>query len=196
MLKLDNITLVCADCLNYDGALKAIGKSCEQIEFADVKFFTDIHYVDSIFIESIKSKKEYSYFIHNKLADYIDTDFVLIIQNDGYVINPHLWTDEFLNYDYIGAPWWYSDGYNVGNGGFSLRSRRLLKVVQELNYEDYHPEDDSICRKQRDWLEYIHKIKFAPEELAARFSFEKNGKYREFKNDTFGFHGLKHLVFS
>ena len=199
MIDLNNITLVCIDCLNHKGAIKAIMKSCEKITFEKVYFFTDYFPVSEmtakhITIDKIKSKQEYSDFVHNKLVDYIETDFVLIIQNDGYIINPELWDDNWLNYDYIGAPWWYSDGYNVGNGGFSLRSKKLLKAVKELGFEDFHPEDDSICRKERDWLEQYYEIEFAPEEVAAKFSFEKNGKYYEFKNNTFGFHGLKHLV--
>ena len=35
---------------------------------------------------------------------------------------PEAWTDDFFNYDYIGATW--DDGV-VGNGGFSWRSRKL-----------------------------------------------------------------------
>ena len=32
-------------------------------------------------------------------------DFQLSIEWDGFPINPHLWEDEFMEWDYIGAPW-------------------------------------------------------------------------------------------
>lgn len=49
-----------------------------------------------------------------KLLDsYIETPHVLVVQYDGFILNPDAWTDEFLEYDYVGAPWWYEDEWNV-----------------------------------------------------------------------------------
>jgi hypothetical protein len=48
---------------------------------------------------------EYNEFIINRLTEYFDTDYVLLTQDDGHVSNHLKWTDEFFNYDYIGAPW-------------------------------------------------------------------------------------------
>lgn len=193
-VKLSNVTLVCIDCLNYYSAQKAIEKSIENIDFGEVLFITDIEVFNpkyrSVIIPKIVSKELYSQFMFNVLVDYIETDFCLVIQYDGYVINPNLWSDEFLKYDYIGAAWWY-DNNNVGNGGFSLRSRKLLQTLSA--FEPKHPEDDAICRLYRKDLEILF-IKFAPESLAEKFSYEPNGKYPEFKNDTFGFHGIPKLI--
>ena len=193
MLKLNNITLVCVDCLNYIESVKSIHKSIEDIEFGKAILFTDRIFKDKfdiIPIEKITSKKEYSKFIIKELYKYIETDFVLIIQYDGYIINPDLWNDKFLDYDYIGAPWWYSVN-NVGNGGFSLRSKKLLNTVKDLKI--YHPEDDVICRGNRQLLE-SKGIKFAPEDIAKQFSYEPNNKREPFTNHTFGFHGLGNLI--
>jgi hypothetical protein len=60
--------------------------------------------------------------------------------------SPHKITD-FLQYDYIGAPWdpsWF--GFSkvelVGNGGFSLRSRsKILALLAVLPYDRKMPED-------------------------------------------------------
>ena len=38
------------------------------------------------------------------LKQHSDNDFVMVIQEDGHIVNPNLWDDEFLKYDYIGAP--------------------------------------------------------------------------------------------
>ena len=55
---------------------------------------------------------------------------MLLIQWDGYVVNPEAWDPAFLGCDYLGAKWyWHDDGMRVGNGGFSLRSRRLLDAL-------------------------------------------------------------------
>lgn len=194
MIKLPDVTLVCIDCKYYVHAAKAIMKSIEKIEFNKVLFLTDIPFVkhpklvEIKNILPIKNKLEYSYFVINQLVDYIKTSHFLVIQYDGFVINPELWNNDWLNYDYIGAPWWYEER-NVGNGGFSLRSLRSSKIVKEIAGKNCHPEDDYICRTLRPQLEK-KGIKFAPEEVAEKFSIELNAKHPIFKNDTFGFHGL------
>jgi hypothetical protein len=114
---------------------------------------------------------------------------VLIIQSDGYVLDGSAWNDEFLAYDYIGAPWLYKDHRNVGNGGFSLRSRRLQNILAlDNDITITHPEDEVICRLYRLHLEDKYNIKFAPEQLAHRFSFELHPP----QHKTFGFHGEFH----
>ena len=194
MIKLSNVTIVCADCVNYNQAKLALLKSVQDIEFGGIEFFSDIH-VDGIsttIIDKINSKESYSEFIFKKLNDYIQTDFVLIIQFDGYILNSHLWNDEFLNYDYIGAKWWYNE-CNVGNGGFSLRSKKLLQELSEIEYNQFHPEDHFICRYYGPILK-DKGFKFAPDEIADKFSFEPNAGSGDFKNNSFGFHGIPKYV--
>jgi hypothetical protein len=115
----------------------------------------------------------------------------LSIQWDGYVVNPDAWTNDFLQYDYIGAKWpWHKDGRNVGNGGFCLRSRKLMQSLAELvsfgeiELPGKRPEDDYVCRQLRPKLESLG-IRFAPEPVADRFSYERE----EPTQTTFGFHG-------
>ena len=133
---------------------------------------------------TIRSKEEYSHFMIKELYKYFDTDFVLVIQADGYVLNGKSWLPEFLHYDYIGAPWTYPDGKNVGNGGFSIRSKKLQSA---LTLDDFifaiDPEDQAIGRLYRDYLIKFYKITYAPEDLADRFSYELRAPIY----DTFGF---------
>ena len=49
----------------------------------------------------ITSLKTYSKFCLTELPSLITTDFVLIIQLDGYILNMDAWKDTFLDYDYI-----------------------------------------------------------------------------------------------
>jgi len=55
-------------------------------------------------------------------------DKILIHQEDSIVFKENI--HDFLDYDYIGAPWPWSKSENkqhyVGNGGFSLRTRQIM----------------------------------------------------------------------
>ena len=187
MINLDNVTLAIVDCKNYEGVLKAIEECTKHCKFKEIKVFSDIPiYENTIIIPKITSKITYSEFLFKYLVDYIDTDFVMIAQYDGYIINPDAWQDEFLHYDYIGACWDYEVN-NVGNGGFSIRSRRLLKEIQKPEFANIHPEDYRVGRFYRYDLEE-RGFKFPPDELANKFSWEKNKVYPTY-NNQFGFHG-------
>lgn len=191
---LDDVTLVLVDTVNYGNAVNSLQKSLEQIRPAKTLFFTDIDVklpVDAeiVKIPTIHSKREYSDFIIKKLGLYIETDFVLVTQWDSWVLNGDAWNDEFYDYDFVGAPWLYSDERNVGNGGFSLRSRRLQKILAEDNFiEVCDPEDEVIGRLYRNHLEDKYDIKFPTEELADTFSFELRTPICK----TFGFHSFFH----
>lgn len=124
------------------------------------------------------------------LLQHIATSHALCIQWDGFVLDGTAWDPSFLDYDYVGAPWpHFNDGHNVGNGGFSLRSRRLLEACRTLPFGDYPMEDVLICREWRPQLER-QGIRFAPESIARRFSFERMAP----KGGEFGFHGAFNLV--
>jgi len=104
-------------------------------EFERILFFTDREYhlenIDVTTITTITTKEGYSRFVIKDLNKHINSDFALLIQWDGYIVNPLVWNPKFQDYDYIGAKWWwYSDGHNVGNGGFSLRSKTPFKDIE------------------------------------------------------------------
>lgn len=172
--KLPNITLFGLDGVNIE-RLKVAANICqEEFEFGAVKLLSAIPDTDPrvVAIRPVTSIEEYSRFFMKELNDFVDTEFVLVIQYDGFILNPEAWTDDFLEYDYIGAPWWYRDKKNVGNGVFSLRSKKLLEILQQdPHIKRFHPEDHCICRTYGNYLKE-HGIRFAPEKLAARFSIE------------------------
>jgi hypothetical protein len=149
----------------------------------------------------------YSRLIIEDLHKYFTTSYCLVVQSDSFVINADLWKEEFLEFDYIGAPWSDKVKVNpnlvlnmeknpVGNGGFSLRSRKLVETTAKINFNSLKfsikSEDIIICH-------YLYKemidsgIRFAPPKLAAQFSMENiNNLYGQDVNSVFGFHG-KHL---
>ena len=188
---LDRVTLCCVDCVNHDLALAALDQCVQKCRFAQVRFITDraiaFDGVDTVRVPTLDSRDAYSHFVIKELGRYIDTDFVLLIQWDGYVLSGEAWSDDFLAYDYIGAKWpWHRDGHTVGNGGFSLRSKRLLDALRDPHIVALPLEDEAICRTYRSYLEAQHSIRFAPEAVADRFSFEASS----FSGVPFGFHGL------
>lgn len=194
MIKLDNVTIICVDTLNYGLAISALKKSLQQVTPARCVLLTNIELqvegIEVIKIDTIKSKNGYSRFMIKELYKHFDTKFVLVIQHDGFILCGESWTDEFLNYDYIGARWCYpSTERNVGNGGFSLRSHKLQLALGTDDFiEVTEQEDECISRLYGSYLEQTHGIKFSPEEIADKFSFELN----EPTQNTLGFHGYFH----
>lgn len=140
----------------------------------------------------IRSKEEYSRFIIKEAYKLVKTEHCLIFQHDGYVNNWRAWDNDWLQYDYIGAPWHYVDGMAVGNGGFSLRSRRLMEIVAtDPKITILHPEDHHICRTYRPYLEKTYGIRFAPIEVAEKFSFEGYMQPTKVLLNQFGVHGAR-----
>jgi hypothetical protein len=126
-----------------------------------------------------------------RIVDWVSTDFFLVIQYDGFVLNSDLFCEEFYGCDYIGAPWPELDEYCVGNGGFSWRSRKLALAVKEIAFgvKIDDPEDVYICKTVRQALESRFHCNFASRELASLFSVE----FPAVQHKTFGFHGVFHL---
>jgi hypothetical protein len=192
---LDDVTICAIDCVNPELAIQAIQKSLLQCDFKEASFFSNsklnIPKIKSIQIDELNSKDAYSKFILKELHKYIETSHVLVVQWDGYVVDGKQWNSKYLEYDYIGAKWhWHKDGMNIGNGGFSIRSKKLLQTLSKNDFP-FIPkmnEDDQICRFYRKELEQRYLIKFS-QELADQFSYERSLP----NHSTFGFHGLYNL---
>ncbi len=183
------ITLAAATGVRFRETIRALGLSRAQAEFERGCFFVPqgaIGEVRAVGIDVVplnrplQSVQDYETFVAKELHELVDTSHVLMVQWDGYVLNGSAWDDEFLKYDFVGAPWFW-DGV-VGNAGFSLISKRLLEELAKPEYEA-SPFDTNLCRKYRKQLE-DRGFKFAPTDLAARFSVE-NLPYE----GSFGWHG-------
>ena len=200
MTDLNNVTLLIINTHNPELAITALQYSSKHIKFNCKKILTnripnnitdDIEYIQ---ISEFTTREQYSKFVLEELSNYIETEFVMMIHDDGFIINPHLWLDEFLNYDYIGAPWPGSidqhDG-RVGNGGFCIRSKKLLEFCKQFG--DIPDHDDWIIGVTKN--EYLRNngFKFAPITLAMKFSLELEIPECTFDlSNTFGFHGKHH----
>jgi len=192
-LALPQVTLVCVDNRTPGLALAAIARCMAQIDFGAVKLFTSLALVPTpppgvqLLALDIDSVAAYSHFMLRGLDAHVHTSHCLVVQWDGHVLDAGQWTDEFLQWDYIGAPLAHQPAERaVGNGGFSLRSKRLLQALQDPALDIHHPEDTCICHANRQRLEAAHGIRVAPLALARRFAYERLAP----DGPTLGYHGL------
>jgi len=191
MITLKDITLILLT-NNFEGAKEAVDKSCEQIEFGAIKIIVDL---------KCNSIDEWNRKIIYDLPKYVDTSHALLIHQDGGVIHPELWRDEWLDLDYIGSPWplptddySYRDEWGqivrVGNG-VSLRSKKLMDLIATrpmVYHYNNNNEDGQICCWNRQWL-ISQGCKFATFEQALHFGKEVELPENKGK-DTFLFHSI------
>jgi hypothetical protein len=120
-------TVVCGN-LNYDFVVNI----CNNIS-------PNINVIKTNYDNLIQS--EYSLFLGTKdFWNLFKSEKILLYQEDSCLFKSNI--EDFIKWDYIGAPWKeiYISPNNVGNGGFSLRTRQtMLDVIDKIPY--YFPED-------------------------------------------------------
>lgn len=192
-LKLPNVTLAAMTSVNLYETIQALEYSMQDIEFGDVVLIThrrplflpkNIHYKHT---SKLKNIDDFNYKMVYELTNYIDTDYVLLVHYDGFVVHPESWQDAFLDYDYIGSPWplpendyAYRDSKGqicrVGNS-VSIRSKRLLEfpgkahLKWEKMEDGNYNEDTFLCCKYKNVIEEAG-MRFAPIEIAKYFGHE------------------------
>jgi len=219
MLKLKDTTLVSVSSTKAHATIRSLKRTMALASFESVKLVTDVDVGshDGIFTENcdrINSYEEYQHFMIYSLYKHISTKFCLVIQADSSITHPELWSDEFFDYDYIGAPWplpgteWmadhrfmnsdgevldsFSNKYRVGNGGFSLRSKKMLETPLHVKipFHKTFESDEYFFTTNEDWNMSVYNRhlyeqngnKFAPFSIASIFSKEHGC------HDTFGRH--------
>jgi glycosyltransferase involved in cell wall biosynthesis len=192
ILHLPNVTLIAMTSVQVEETVQALRYSMDGITFGKVKFLS--HYqpynltndIEFYRIDNVPSINDWCYKIIYQLDRYVDTEYILLVHADGFVVNPEQWKDEFFQYDYVGSPFplphdnfSYRDVngeiVRVGNS-VSLRSKRLIELANKLKlpWQDDHGffhEDGFICVKNRHIYE-AHGMKFAPLEVAKHFGHE------------------------
>lgn len=194
---LKDVTLVAATSVALSPTVDALCASMEQAKFGAVLLLSDQappkgtpSSIQWRSIGRLASRADYSRFMLRELVNHVSTTHALCIQWDGFVLNGAAWDPRFLDFDYIGAVWpQFDDGHDVGNGGFSLRSQKLLKACRNLPFDGIEAEDVLIGRRCRARLE-ADGIRFAPAPVARRFSYERTAP----SGQEFGFHGAFNLV--
>ena len=197
-LQLPQVTLCAMTSVNIPETIKAIQYSMRGIDFGDVVLIThkkpwnlpkEIRFSQTAELTTID---DFNYKMAYELGEHIRTPFAMIVHADGFIVHPEMWRDEFLDYDYIGAPWpvpaednktSYRDVYGnlcrVGNS-VGIRSKRLMDFPKKagIPWEGYfdcgkvwYNEDVFICCRIRHLLE-AEGMKIAPLEVAKYFGHE------------------------
>ena len=55
--------------------------------------------------EKITNIDKFNYLMAYELGSYVNTDYIILVHYDGFIVHPEMWRNEFLEYDYIGSPW-------------------------------------------------------------------------------------------
>jgi hypothetical protein len=220
-LQLPDVTLVCVETREHALARMAVEDCLRNAEFGDVLILTDCPaqfdapkddlcrlgvkiatstiQTGKMLGQSVRLHRVYNW--PDKVGwsrswwfdvpPLLRTAHTLNIQWDSWIWDISKWSDDFRLYDYIGAPWWYTDGMNVGNGGFSWVSTRLKRFIHKNRGRfpcDTPVDDNLLCRKYRPTLEDCGFV-WAPESVARQFSWEG---CQQPKTETthFGFHAM------
>jgi len=208
-----DVTLIAVDCTDrIRNTLSVLKKASQQINFKEIVILTNRkpkltkelpNFYIYKHIKKIENINEYNKFMFLELYKYFDTSHCLTIQYDCGILYPERWQDNWLEFDYIGAPWLYKtnsyvantgEHVRVGNGGFSLRSKRLCELPTKMGWElrqeqGFYNEDGNICCY---WRKEIlgQGIKYAPIEVASEFSYE-NLMQENYGVKPFGYHKNK-----
>ena len=180
----NDVTLICVDTVNLDRAIATLEYCKSLVPFKHVKLISSIigHYkhltlIPKTMLIASDPLSKYSDFCIRELYNYFETSHCLVVQYDGWIVNPAAWRDEWLEYDYMGCQTiWTEPGSQGkgGNGGFSLRSRKLMKEARKL-VANPHPEDQMLSMAppagMRPTFEKMG-FNFAPAEVQSKFGLE------------------------
>jgi GR25 family glycosyltransferase involved in LPS biosynthesis len=151
----------------------------------------------------------------SKFWDLFVGEKILIYQEDTCIFKKNI--DDFLKYDYIGAPFGISSvsPINIGNGGFSLRTKSIMKKIIELcppenfvsasqfvnkyknkNNLDLYPEDNyfpqtmqnmsiGIISLYEDAKQFSSEQVFTPDCLGMHCFWFSNNKWEKYIHDYF-----------
>jgi hypothetical protein len=160
------------------------------------KWFHD-HFPDCPFV-TLGNKdlqpKDYNIMLTSKwFWEKIPFDKILIFQHDSRLLKEGI--EEFLQWDYVGAPWKFQ--HHGGNGGLSLRTKAAMIDIIERNtpyyetYPDEGNEDVWFCNKLKYYS--IHHPdplwKLAPRDICTKFCVESI-----YEMGTLGVHAIENYL--
>jgi len=149
------------------------GKYIDNIISTDLQKYRSRIAKINLFVDNLNINQYTELFLSEAFYKNIPTETFLVFQTDTMICekNKDL-INQFLDYDYVGAPWWQWG--DVGNGGLSLRKKSVaLNCIR--NYK-WNGESEDIF--------FSFKIFNKPDNKKARmFSIETC-----FTEKTFGLH--------
>jgi Protein of unknown function (DUF5672) len=193
--RLTSVTLIAIDTVDANRASRVLTYCSRLFDFKGATLYTNrqpsIYYDHRVQLIGKLDFDGVQNWELSQLRFAFDSDFCLYVQHDGWILNPQLWSDDFLNWDYVGAPWprsWCR--MRVGNSGFSLRSKAFCEATAASAHA-YRNEGYDVFSCRLMHRRFIHEgIRYAPAQVAARFSWEHDCDDLPVGADcSFGFHG-------
>lgn len=195
-LQLPTVSLICVDCIDVNRAIKILEHCKTKVDFGAVKLLTSIP-VDypHVTIMPLNSLIAYSVFMLTKVFQYVDTPNLLVVQRDGWILNPESFDPDWLELDYIGPLFIQYD--KCGSGGFSLRSKKIMEdIADTLPYWDGSYEEAHRMQANLNYYEdgvislskFGQRYKIATNEQAAQWAQGGNRNAKYFNEHPFGFH--------
>lgn len=124
----------------------------------------------------LNSTRGYSRLIaSSRFWQFVNADRVLIFQTDSVLCSLSPWrVDDFLEYDYVGAPWLVPyDGITVGNGGLSLRKVSTMQAVtHQFPFDGDEHEDIYFSRALKAMQDSGAPIRLPSSQVARTFAYE------------------------
>jgi len=204
----------------------ALNKTIKSVPYDEILVCSDkqLNINDEYnFLELKKANWEsYTHFVQKELYKFINTSHVLIVQYDGFASKPHMWNDNFLDYDYIGSPasskhpvfknilerTEFDFDYNTQQfitlgGGFNLRSKKLLDTFSDDKFKISHPISDPELNKQtilpEDYNIAVFYRKILEREHEIKFApLDLSLSFCSellLGHESLGFHSIPHLPF-
>ena len=100
-LQLPNVTLAAMTSVKVKETIKALEYSMKGIDFGEVVFVSHrkpLFMPKGITYKKIKKLKcidDFNYNMIYEMHKYINTDFMILVHYDGFIVNPEMWRDEF-----------------------------------------------------------------------------------------------------
>jgi hypothetical protein len=161
ILKIGNtwsFTIVCGN-LNFDFILNIT----KNIKIKIIKLNYDNLNVDD-YNKLMCTKDFWNLFVGEKL---------LIYEEDTFIFKSNIM--DFIKWDYIGAPWPDSNDILVGNGGLSLRTKKvMIDIIENIPAINYFPHDLYFSKHINEFgklADFISALKFSSEGLSNQNSF-------------------------
>lgn len=196
-LQLPDVSLCIIDCMDVNRAIKVLEHCKTKVDFGAVKLFSHIptEYPDRVRIKPLNTLIAYSIFMLTKFYSYIDTSHIIIVQRDGWILNPESFNPDWMQLDFIGPLFMQND--KVGSGGCSLRSRKIMeevsKTLPEWNWSQKQADEIQLTIPfYEDGMisltEFADNFKIASLDEAANWGQAGNRNPQYFRQRPFSFH--------
>ena len=151
-----------------------------------LKNFKDRISLVNLKVDDLKDRYEYSKIFYDpKFYDNIPTETFLVFQTDSIICSKYKdLIYDFMEYDYVGAPW--ITNKRVGNGGLSLRKKsKMLELLKNCNNPNIKQvcEDLLFSQSLTFECEKVEALKIPNSEIAKHFAIETM-----YSDKAFGLH--------